>query len=104
MTTEYPTPGANLARNRMGQVSPPAAAPAFAIADYVRRGGAIARLMLLQAAADEWNVAGRSVAYQQRHHSTDRPHDHLRQGCRGSARLTPPTEVALKTRRPDDRR
>ena len=52
--------------------------------DYVRRGGAAARMMLLQAAANEWKVpVERAHGEQRRHHArADRAHDDLRQGRR----------------------
>ena len=54
--------------------------------DYVRRGGAAARLMLLQAAADEWKVpvAELKVANGVITHAAVEPQHHLRQGrCSG---------------------
>ena len=53
--------------------------------DYVRKGGAAAREMLVQAAADEWKVpASECTAANERHHARAvGPHDDLRQGGRG---------------------
>ncbi len=57
VTTEYPTPGQNLARNRAwGNFSTGGSRGIRESHDYVRRGGATARMMLVQAAADEWKV------------------------------------------------
>ncbi len=57
VTTEYPTPGQNLARNRAwGNFSTGGSRGIRESQDYVRKGGATARLMLVQAAADEWKV------------------------------------------------
>ncbi len=57
VTTEYPTPGQNLARNRVwGNFSTGGSRGVRESHDYVRRGGATARHMLIQAAANEWNV------------------------------------------------
>ena len=57
VTTEYPTPGQNLARNRVwGNFSTGGSQGIRQSQDYVRRGGAAARMMLIQAAADEWKV------------------------------------------------
>src|SRR6185436_15711922 len=54
---EYPTPGKNLARNRIwGDMSTGGSRGIRASHEYVRKGGAAARTMLLQAAADEWKV------------------------------------------------
>jgi isoquinoline 1-oxidoreductase beta subunit len=57
VTTEYPTPGQNLARNRVwGNFGTGGSQGIRQSNDYVRRGGATARLMLVQAAAAQWNV------------------------------------------------
>src|ERR1700674_3170667 len=58
VSTEYPTPGQNLARNRVWQnFSTGGSRGIRESQDYVRKGGAAARIMLVQAAADEWKVA-----------------------------------------------
>eukprot|EP01136_Pigoraptor_vietnamica_P011188 Opistho-1_new@49724 len=55
--TEYPTPGQNLARKRVwGSFSTGGSRGVRESHDYVRKGGAAARLLLIQAAADEWKV------------------------------------------------
>jgi isoquinoline 1-oxidoreductase beta subunit len=57
VTTEYPTPGQNLARKRIwGNFSTGGSRGIRESHDYVRRGGAAARMMLVQAAADVWQV------------------------------------------------
>ncbi len=57
VTTEYPTPGENLARNRVwGNFSTGGSRGIRDSQDYVRKGGATARMMLVQAAADGWSV------------------------------------------------
>jgi len=57
VTTEQITPGTNLARKRAwGDMSTGGSRGIRTSQDYVRRGGAAARMMLLQAAADEWKV------------------------------------------------
>ena len=57
VTTEQITAGANLARKRVwGDMSTGGSRGIRGSQDYVRRGGAAARMMLLQAAADEWKV------------------------------------------------
>ncbi|UGQ46630.1 xanthine dehydrogenase family protein molybdopterin-binding subunit [Massilia endophytica] len=64
VTTEYPTPGTNLARNRVwGSFSTGGSRGVRESHDYVRKGGAAARAMLVQAAATQWNVpAGECLA------------------------------------------
>ena len=57
VTTEYPTPGQNLARNRVwGDMSTGGSRGIRSSHEYVRKGGAAARTMLLQAAANQWKV------------------------------------------------
>jgi isoquinoline 1-oxidoreductase beta subunit len=57
VSTEYPTPGQNLARKRVwGNFSTGGSRGIRDSHEYVRKGGAAARLMLVQAAADEWKV------------------------------------------------
>ena len=82
VTTEFPTPGQNLARNRIWRnMSTGGSRGIRESHDYVRQGGAAARTMLMQAAAQGWNVpasecraergtithagSGRSVTYGQ---------------------------------------
>jgi len=56
--TEYPTPGQNLARNRAwGSMSTGGSRGVRESHEYVRKGGALARALLIQAAANQWNVA-----------------------------------------------
>lgn len=64
VTTEFPTPGQNLARQRIwGSFATGGSRGIRDSHDYVRRGGAMARMMLIQAAADEWGVpAGECTA------------------------------------------
>ncbi len=57
VTTEQITAGQNLARKRVwGEMGTGGSRGIRVSQDYVRRGGAAARMMLLQAAADEWKV------------------------------------------------
>jgi isoquinoline 1-oxidoreductase beta subunit len=57
VTTEYPTPGTNLKRNRVWQsYSTGGSRGIRESTEYVRMGGATAREMLIQAAAKEWGV------------------------------------------------
>ena len=99
VTTEYPTPGQNLARNRVwGNFSTGGSRGIRESHDYVRKGGATARLMLVQAAADRWSVPAaecRTAAGVISHGPSGRT---LRYGevADAAARLTPPAEVTLK--------
>jgi isoquinoline 1-oxidoreductase subunit beta len=57
VTTEYPTPGTNLKRNRVWKsYSTGGSRGIRESAEYVRQGGAAAREMLIAAAAKQWGV------------------------------------------------
>src|SRR6201747_2869976 len=57
VTTEYPSPGQNLARKRVwGDMSTGGSRGIRTSHEYVRQGGAAARAMLVAAAANEWKV------------------------------------------------
>jgi len=57
ISTEFPTPGDSLARKRVwGEFGTGGSRGIRTSEDYVRRGGAVARVMLVQAAADQWQV------------------------------------------------
>lgn len=64
VVTEYPTPGQNIARNRVwGDFSTGGSRGVRGSHDYVRKGGAVAREMLIAAAAASWKVpAGECTA------------------------------------------
>jgi isoquinoline 1-oxidoreductase subunit beta len=99
VTTEYPTPGQNLARNRAwGNFSTGGSRGVRESHDYVRKGGAAARMMLVQAAADQWKVpvAECSVAQGVITHGPSRRTLRYGQVAAAAARLTPPAEVPLK--------
>src|SRR5437016_7378591 len=99
VTTEFPTPGQSVARKRAwGDFSTGGSRGIRTSQDYVRKGGATARMMLIQAAADEWKVpAGECTA-------ADSVITHKPSGktttygkvAEAAARLTPPTDVKLK--------
>jgi isoquinoline 1-oxidoreductase beta subunit len=57
VVVEYPTPGESVARKRVwGDFSTGGSRGIRQSHDYVRKGGAAARMMLVQAAANEWKV------------------------------------------------
>src|SRR5206468_3020536 len=63
VTTEFPTPGQNVARKRVwGDMSTGGSRGIRESNEYVRKGGAAARIMLIQAAADEWKVPAAEVS------------------------------------------
>ena len=57
MTTEYPTPGQNLAREKVWRSFSTGGSQGIRGSHlYVRKGGAVARHMLIEAAAEQWSV------------------------------------------------
>src|SRR5437899_4828202 len=57
VTTEYPTPGENIKRNRVWRDFFTAGSQGIRMShEFVRKGGATARVMLIQAAANEWKA------------------------------------------------
>jgi len=57
VTTEYPTPGQNLARDKIWRSFSTGGSQGIRGShNYVRKGGAVARHMLIEAAAEQWNV------------------------------------------------
>jgi isoquinoline 1-oxidoreductase beta subunit len=99
VTTEYPTPGQNLARNRAwGNFSTGGSRGIRESHDYVRKGGATARLMLVQAAADEWKVPAaecRAAASVITHTPSGRTTTYGKVAA-AAGKLTPPAQVTLK--------
>lgn len=99
VTTEYPTPGQNLARNRVwGNFSTGGSRGVRESHDYVRKGGAAARMMLVQAAADEWKVPAAECSAAKgviTHKASGRS---IRYGevAAAAAKLQPPANVPLK--------
>src|SRR5262249_2935216 len=99
VTTEYPTPGQNVARKRIwGDYTSTGSRSIRESQDYVRKGGAAAHEMLTQAAAKGWNVpaaecsasnsvithkpSGRTITYGK--------------VAEAAAKIEPPADVKLK--------
>ncbi len=99
VSTEYPTPGQNLARKRAwGNFSTGGSRGIRESHEYVRKGGAAARMMLVQAAADEWKVPAaecRAANGVITHGASGRSTSYGRVAA-AAGRLTPPAEVPLK--------
>ena len=75
VTTEFPTPGQSLARKRVyGDMSTGGSRGIRTSHQYVREAGAPARIMLIQAAANEWKVP---AVRMQRGEQRDHPHSRL---------------------------
>jgi isoquinoline 1-oxidoreductase beta subunit len=97
--TEFPSAGANLARKRVwGDMSTGGSRGIRTSHQYVRQGGAAAREMLIQAAANEWKVpaseltAANSVIT---HRASGRTTTYGKV-AEAAAKLEPPKEVKLK--------
>ncbi|MDB5572934.1 MAG: aldehyde dehydrogenase protein [Tardiphaga sp.] len=99
VTTEYPTPGQSVARKRAwGDFSTGGSRGIRTSQDYVRKGGATARVMLVQAAANAWKVPAAECK------AANSVITHLPTGrtvtfgkvAEAAAKVTPPADVALK--------
>ena len=99
ITTEYPTPGQSVARKRAwGDFSTGGSRGIRESHQYVRQGGATARVMLIQAAAEAWKVpAGECSAANSvvTHNPSGRKVTYGKL-AEAAARITPPKDVPLK--------
>ncbi|HEY4375084.1 MAG TPA: molybdopterin cofactor-binding domain-containing protein [Burkholderiales bacterium] len=103
VTTESITPGQNLARNRAwGDMSTGGSRGIRTSQDYVRRGGAAARMLLLQAAADQWKVPVSEVSVSDSviTHSGGKHRTTYGKVASMAAKLTPPDTKAIKLKDP----
>lgn len=99
VTTEYPTPGQSVARKRVwGDFSTGGSRGIRSSQDYVRKGGATARVMLIQAAADEWKVRASecTAASSVITHTPSGRTTTYGKVAEAAAKLTPPADVKLK--------
>lgn len=105
VTTEYPTPGQNLARNRLwGDMSTGGSRGIRSSHEYVRKGGAAARSMLLQAAAERWKVPVAELAVSKgvvTHAQSKRTTTYGKLAAT-AAKLTPPDPKEIKLKDPKD--
>jgi isoquinoline 1-oxidoreductase beta subunit len=99
VTTEFPTPGQSVARKRAwGDFSTGGSRGIRTSQEYVRKGGATARVMLIQAAANEWKVpasectAANSVIT----HTPSGKTTTYGKVVEAAAKLDPPADVKLK--------
>jgi isoquinoline 1-oxidoreductase beta subunit len=99
VTTEYPTPGQNVARKRVWSSFATGGSVGIRTShDYVRKGGAAARMMLIQAAANQWKVpaAECTAAAGIVTHVPSGRTTTFGKVAEAAAKLDPPTEVKLK--------
>ncbi len=99
VSTEYPTPATNLKRNRVwGNFSTGGSRGIRESQEYVRKGGAAARMMLVQAAAEQWKVPAAECRADKGVVTHAQSNKRARYGelAAAASKLTPPTEVTLK--------
>jgi isoquinoline 1-oxidoreductase beta subunit len=99
VTTEFPTPGQNVARKRVwGDFSTGGSRGIRSSEKYVREGGAVARVMLIQAAANAWSVPASECSVSKgviTHKASNRSTTYGKV-AEAAAKLTPPKDVPLK--------
>ena len=99
VTTEFPTPGQNAARKRVwGDYATVGSRGIRTSQDYVRKGGAAARMMLIEAAANQWNVAPADCTVSSgviTHQGSGRSTTYGKVAD-AAAKLTPPTDIKLR--------
>ena len=99
VTTEYPTPGQNVARKRIwGDFQTSGSRGIRGSEDYVRKGGAAARLMLMQAAANEWNVPVAELTTDKGiiTHAASKRSTSYGKVSLAAAKIEPPKDIKLK--------
>jgi isoquinoline 1-oxidoreductase subunit beta len=105
VTTEQITPGRNLAQKRAwGEMGTGGSRGIRTSQDYVRRGGAAARMMLLQAAADEWKVPVTELTVADgiiTHAASNRTTSYGKVAA-AAAKLTPPDPKSITLKDPKD--
>ena len=105
VTTEYPTPGQSLARKRVwGDFGTVGSRGVRQSEDYMRKGGAAAKMMLVQAAADGWKVAPDqcSVANGVITHGASGRKTTYGKVASAAGKLPPPDVATVKVKDPKD--
>ena len=105
VTTEYPTPGQSLARKRIwGDYATVGSRGIRQSQDYMRKGGAAAKMMLVQAAADGWKVspADCSVVNGVITHSASGRKTSYGKVAVAAGKLTAPDVASVKLKDPKD--
>ena len=99
VTADHPTPGQNVARKRVwGDFSTTGSRSIRESNEYVRKGGAAARMMLVQAAANAWKVPAAECTAENSvitHKPSGRTTSYGNV-AEAAAKLEPPTDVTLK--------
>ena len=105
VSTEMPTPGQSVARKRAwGEMSTGGSRGIRISQEYVRQGGAAARMMLLQAAANQWNVpvAELKVSKGVITHAASKRQLRYGQVALAASKLTPPDVKTIVLKNPKD--
>ncbi len=105
VTTQQPTAGQNLARQRAwGAMATGGSRGIRESQDYIRRGGAAARMMLLQAAADQWKVpvSELKVSKGTITHAASGRKTTYGKVADAAAKLTPPDPKSITLKKPQD--
>ena len=105
VTWEYPTPGQNVARNRpWGDFATGGSRGIRESHEYVRQGGAVAREMLKQAAANQWQVpvSELTVANGVIRHSASNRSTNYGRVAEAAAKLAAPDPKSIKLKDPKD--
>ena len=105
VSTEMPTPGQSVARKRAwGEMSTGGSRGIRISQEYVRKGGAAARMMLLQAAANQWNVpvAELKVSKGVIFHAASKRQLRYGQVAQAASKLTPPDVKTIVLKNPKD--
>lgn len=99
VVTEYPTPGQNVARGRIwGDFGTGGSRGIRESQDYVRKGGAAARIMLVEAAAKGWGVAPSECRVEKGviSHAGSSRTTTFGAVAMEAAKVTPPKDIVLK--------
>ena len=103
--TESPTPGQSLSRKRVwGEFSTGGSRGIRISEDYVRRGAAGARIMLVQAAANQWNVSPSELSVDKgiiSHKASGRKISYGKV-AEAAAKLSPPDPKSIQLKNPKD--
>src|SRR5438128_5178225 len=105
VAVEWVAPGQNLARKRIwGDMATGGSRGIRGSQDYVRRGGAAARMMLVQAAADQWKVPVGEVSVSNGviTHAASKRRTTYGRVAAAAAKLTPPDPKSIKLKDPKD--
>ncbi len=103
VSTIYPTAGQNLARKRVwGAMNSTGSQAIRTSQEYVRKGGAAARIMLVQAAANEWKVPASECTVEKGviTHKASKRKTTYGKVAEAAAKITPPDPKTIELKDP----